>query len=57
MRSNLMGTTTTNTGSAQRCNLTYVLITPARNEAMFIEQTIKSVVETDNPADEMGDRQ
>ena len=44
MRSNLMGTTSTNTGSAQRCNLAYVLITPARNEAMFIEQTIKSVI-------------
>ena len=44
MRSNLMGTTSTNTGSAQGCNLTYVLVTPARNEAMFIKQTIKSVV-------------
>ena len=39
-----MGTTSTNTGSAQGCNLTYVLITPARNEALFIEQTIKSVI-------------
>jgi len=44
MRSNLMGTTSTNTGSSERCNLTYVLITPARNEEAFIEQTIKSVV-------------
>jgi biofilm PGA synthesis N-glycosyltransferase PgaC len=44
MRSNLMGKTSTNTGSAQKCNLTYVLITPARNEAQFIEQTIKSVI-------------
>jgi len=26
------------------CNLTYVLITPARNEETFIEQTIKSVI-------------
>jgi glycosyltransferase involved in cell wall biosynthesis len=26
------------------CSLTYVLITPARDEAIFIEQTIKSVV-------------
>src|SRR3972149_929520 len=28
----------------QGCLPTYALITPARNEAMFIEQTIKSVV-------------
>ena len=27
-----------------KTHLKYVLITPARNEAMFIEQTIKSVV-------------
>jgi hypothetical protein len=26
------------------CDLTYVLITPARNEAQFIERTLKSVV-------------
>jgi biofilm PGA synthesis N-glycosyltransferase PgaC len=29
---------------SEGCSLTYVLITPARDEAMFIEQTIKSVV-------------
>ena len=29
---------------AQSCYLTYVLITPARNEVAFIEQTIKSLV-------------
>lgn len=39
-----MGLTSANTRGDQECNLTYVLITPARNEAAFIEQTIKSVV-------------
>lgn len=33
-----------NTESAQGSNLAYVLITPARNEAEFIEETIKCVV-------------
>jgi glycosyltransferase involved in cell wall biosynthesis len=33
-----------NTGSGEGCELTYALITPARNESAFIEQTIKSVV-------------
>ena len=28
-----------------KTNLKYVLITPARNEAAFIEQTIKSVIQ------------
>ncbi|MGH9407508.1 MAG: glycosyltransferase family 2 protein [Terriglobia bacterium] len=38
-------------GRPQRTALTYVLITPARNEAAFIEQTIKSVVaQTTRPA-------
>ena len=32
---------------------TYVLITPARNEAEFIELTIKSVVAADRPPDQM----
>lgn len=31
-------------GEAKSRNLTYVLITPARNEATFIEQTIKSMI-------------
>ncbi|MDL1984828.1 MAG: glycosyltransferase family 2 protein [Deltaproteobacteria bacterium] len=31
-------------GKGDHCQLTYVLITPARNEAAFIEQTIRSVV-------------
>ena len=31
-------------GEAESHNLTYVLITPARNEAAFIEQTIKSMI-------------
>jgi glycosyltransferase involved in cell wall biosynthesis len=31
-------------GDTHGCQLTYVLITPARNEAAFIEQTINSVV-------------
>ena len=31
-------------GEAKSRNLTYVLITPARNEAAFIEQTIKSMI-------------
>jgi poly-beta-1,6-N-acetyl-D-glucosamine synthase len=39
-----MGTRLVNAIDEQRHNLTYVLITPARNEEMFIEQTIKSVV-------------
>lgn len=34
----------TDSSMGQGCYLTYVLITPARNEAEFIEQTIKSVV-------------
>ena len=33
-----------NSDGGKSCNLTYVLITPARNEEAFIEQTIKSVV-------------
>lgn len=33
-----------NEGNKQGCNLSYVLITPARNEAEFIEKTIKSVI-------------
>jgi biofilm PGA synthesis N-glycosyltransferase PgaC len=37
-------TTLTSPHSTPNCHLVYVLITPARNEAMFIEQTIKSVV-------------
>lgn len=44
MNSDLTGATSHNTRSEQRGNLKYVLITPARNEAAFIEQTIKSVV-------------
>lgn len=44
MRSDFMGEKSANTESGQGCNLTYVLITPARNEAAFIEQTIKSLV-------------
>lgn len=31
-------------GGGQGCNLTYALITPARNEEAFIEETIKSVI-------------
>ncbi len=31
-------------GGGQRSHLKYVLITPARNESMFIEETIKSVI-------------
>ena len=31
-------------GGVERSRHTYVLITPARNEAMFIEQTIKSIL-------------
>lgn len=44
MTNDLMRETSPNTFTGQGCNLTYVLITPARNEAMFIEQTIKSVI-------------
>jgi glycosyltransferase involved in cell wall biosynthesis len=44
MRKDSMGLTSANTRGDQECNLTYVLITPAKNEAAFIEQTIKSVV-------------
>src|SRR3989442_14552513 len=44
MGRDLTGETSSNTGNRLGCNLTYVLITPARNEEAFIEQTIKSVV-------------
>lgn len=44
MNSDLTGATAKSTRSEQRGNLKYVLITPARNEEAFIEQTIKSVV-------------
>ena len=44
MRSDLKGASSVNTLGGQGHNLTYVLITPARNEAVFIEKTIKSVV-------------
>ncbi len=44
MRSDLQGETSVNAGCNRRSNLTYVLITPARNEAAFIGDTIKSVV-------------
>ena len=33
-----------NSGSGQASHCVYVLISPARNEAMYIEQTIKSVI-------------
>ncbi len=36
--------TSANAGNKQESNLSYVLITPARNEAAFIEETIKSVL-------------
>ncbi len=39
-----MGTDADDYRSDERCSLTYVLITPARNEAAFIELTIKSVI-------------
>jgi glycosyltransferase involved in cell wall biosynthesis len=51
MRSDLMGETLAKTESKQGSNVTYVLITAARNEAAFIEQTIKSVInQTMRPA-------
>ncbi len=31
------------TGTGYHCQITYVLVLPARNEVVFIEQTIKSV--------------
>jgi biofilm PGA synthesis N-glycosyltransferase PgaC len=44
MRSDQKGATFADIRGGQRCNLVYVLITPARNEEAFMEQTIKSVV-------------
>lgn len=39
-----IGPMSMNCGGKQVCSLSYVLITPARNEKEFIEQTIRSVV-------------
>jgi glycosyltransferase involved in cell wall biosynthesis len=51
MRTDAMISKSTDSGEAKTSHLIYVLITPARNEAMFIEQTIKSVVgQTITPA-------
>jgi glycosyltransferase involved in cell wall biosynthesis len=44
MNSTLTTPTSPNAADGKACDLTYVLVTPARNEAVFIEQTIKSVV-------------
>lgn len=44
MNIDVTGVKSENTGAGQRGSLTYVLITPARDEEAFIEQTIKSVV-------------
>ena len=44
MKNDLTGEASANTEKGQGSNLTYVLITPARNEEAFIEETIKSVV-------------
>lgn len=44
MRSESTRSTVSDSARNQACLLAYVLITPARNEAAFIEQTIKSVV-------------
>ena len=40
----ITGETSGNTGAGQGRNLTYVLVTPARNEETYIEKTIQSVV-------------
>jgi poly-beta-1,6-N-acetyl-D-glucosamine synthase len=45
MRCESMRSTALDSARKQKCLPAYVLITPARNEAAFIEQTIKSVVE------------
>src|SRR5512143_2096754 len=45
MRIDSTGSTTSNTARRQQsCLPAYVLITPARNEAAFIELTIKSMI-------------
>lgn len=44
MSSDLTGAAARNTLVGQGLDLTFVLITPARNEAEFLEETIKSVV-------------
>ncbi len=44
MNNNLRQLDLTQHGGNQACQCSYVLITPARNEAAFIEETIKSVV-------------
>jgi len=44
MRSDSKALTSKDSGGAQVCYPKYVLITPARNEEAFIEQTIESVV-------------
>ncbi|OEU69351.1 MAG: glycosyl transferase [Desulfovibrio sp. S3730MH75] len=44
MKSNSTGSTLPDSESGQSCHPTYVLITPARNEEAFIEQTIRSVI-------------
>lgn len=44
MNNGLTGLRLEETHAGHGCNLTYVLITPARNEAAFIEKTIECVV-------------
>lgn len=44
MRDDFTGETSTNTANRQGGNLTYVLITAARNEEAFLEMTIQSVI-------------
>ncbi len=51
MKSDTMESTQPKEGHARAAALTYVLITPARNEAAFIEQTIQAMVkQTLHPA-------